>query len=86
MCNESEQHTALVGNDITYNCRFTFYGNKVEPFVWEGPGTSSGAKFVNVAKSDKEIWKHTYNGEQRLLLENNRPGEMALNQVLYRQF
>ena len=83
MCNESKPHTALVGNDITYQCRFTFYGRKVEPFVWEGPGTSGGAKFVNIAKSNETIWKNTYNGEQRRLLENNSPGEMALNHVLF---
>ena len=64
MCNGSEPHTALVGDNITYNCRFTFFGNKVEPFVWDGPGTSTGDKFANVTQSDQMIWKHTYNGEQ----------------------
>ena len=66
VCNGTRPHTAIVGNNITYNCRFKYYGSRRDPFVWRGPGTSSGKKFSNVIKSDQPVWTDTHNGENYL--------------------
>ena len=66
VCNESQPHTAIVGNNITYNCRFKYYGRHAEPIVWEGPGTSSGKTFSNYTRSDQPVWRDTHNGENSL--------------------
>ena len=67
MCNESKPHTAIVGSYITYSCSFKYYGGRIDPFIWEGPGTIRARTSATVNRSNQyPIWKETYTGEHSL--------------------